>query len=138
MKLVLVIIALIAISLATYIDVTERQSISKEITYKISEKNSYIKYNKRYDSLLIASQILKQLDTNRVNLDPLNILEKEKVYLKNLSHISNIESDISDLGKEHRKTNTLILVLISIFCVSVLTLTIYILRLKEIEEDEKV
>lgn len=98
MKLVLVIIALIAISLATYIDATERQSISKEITYKISEKNSYIKYNKRYDSLLIASQILKQLDTNRVNLDPLNILETEKVYLKNLSHISNIESDISYLG----------------------------------------
>ncbi len=132
MKLVLVTIALLAISSASYIDVTERQSISKEITYKISEKNTYIKYNERYDSLLIASQILKQLDTNRVNLDQLNILENEKFYLRNMSHISKIESDISDLGKKHRKSNTIILVLLSIYCVSALTLNIYLLRLKEI------
>lgn len=136
MKLVLIIIALLAITSASYIDVTERQSLSKEISHKISEKNSYIKYNKRYDSLLIASQILKQLDTSRVNLDPLNVLEKEKVYLKNLSHISNIESDISDLEKKHRKANTIILILISIFSATVLILTIYILRLKEIEQEK--
>lgn len=136
MKLVLIIIALLAITSASYIDVTERQSLSKEISHKISEKNSYIKYNKRYDSLLIASQILKQLDTSRVNLDPLNVLEKEKVYIKNMSYISNIESDISDLEKKHRKANTIILILISIFSATVLILTIYILRLKEIEQEK--
>ena len=136
MKLVLIIIALSAITSASYIDVTDKQSLSKEISHKISEKNSYIKYNKRYDSLLIASQILKQLDTSHVNLDPLNVLEKEKVYIKNMSYISNIESDISDLEKKHRKANTIILILISIFSATVLILTIYILRLKEIEQEK--